>query len=270
MTKLVLLGTGTPNAEAERFGPALAVVSDNQPYIVDFGAGVVHRTIEAGLDPKTLTRAFLTHLHSDHTVGYPDLILTPWVLGRTQPLKVYGPPGLKQLTEHTLAAYSEDIRERSEGLQPSNETGWKVEAHEIRGPGGIYEDEHVVVEAFAVKHGSWRAYGYKFSTKDRKIVMSSDTAPCEALIEAAKGCDILVHEVYSLAGFARRSQDWQRYHSSVHTSSLELADIASRTRPGLLVLYHQLFWGTSEQDLLAEISEHYDGKVVSGRDLQVF
>jgi len=268
-TSLVLLGTGTPNAEQGRWGPALAVISRNTPYLIDFGPGVVRRIVEAGIDVTRLTKAFLTHLHSDHTVGYPDLILTPWVLGRSEPLEVFGPPGIRVMTEHVLAAYKEDIRERLQGLQPSNDTGYKVNAHEIE-EGLIYDDTNVQVEAFPVEHGSWKAYGYKFITPDRSIVISADTAPSDTLIEKAKECDILVHEVYSLAGFAKRPADWQRYHALVHTSSEQLAEIASKARPKLLILYHQLFWGTSDQELLAEIKQHYSGKVVSGKDLEVY
>lgn len=268
-TKVILLGTGTPNADPDRWGPALAILSNNQPYIVDFGPGVVHRAVEAGIDVTKLTRAFLTHLHSDHTVGYPDLILTPWVLGRAEPLEVYGPPGIKHMTQHILQAYKEDIRERSEGLQPSNDQGWRVNAREIKA-GIVYKDSYVQVEAFEVDHGSWRAFGYKFITADRTIVISSDTAPTETIVEKARGCDILIHEVYSLAGFAKRPADWQRYHASVHTSSRQLAEMASKARPKLLILYHQLFWGVSEEELLREITEVYDGKVVSGKDLEVY
>ncbi|MBD3284727.1 MBL fold metallo-hydrolase [candidate division WOR-3 bacterium] len=269
-TKLILLGTGTPNADPDRWGPALAVVVNRTPYIVDAGPGVVRRAVEAGLDVKHLTRVFLTHLHSDHTVGLPDLILTPWVLGRSTPLEVWGPPGTRNMSEHILKAYSEDVRERSEGLQPSNDTGWKTITHEISEPGIIYSDDNLEVEAFPVDHGSWKAYGYKFVTSDRSIVISADTAPTELMIQKAKGCDILVHEVYSLKGLATRPSAWQRYHTAVHTSANQLAEIAKKARPKFLVLYHQLFWGASDEDLLAEIRKGYAGKVVSGRDLEVY
>jgi ribonuclease BN (tRNA processing enzyme) len=181
MTKLILLGTGTPNAEPGRSGPAAAVVAAEQPYVVDFGPGVVRRAAGAGLDPKRLTRAFLTHLHSDHTAGYPDLILTPWTLEREEPLEVYGPPGLEAMTERVLAAYEADIAERLRGLQPANDTGWRVNARDIEA-GFIYRDDNVEVEAFAVDHGSWDAYGYKFRTEGRTIVISSDTAPTEIMV----------------------------------------------------------------------------------------
>jgi ribonuclease BN (tRNA processing enzyme) len=269
LTKLILLGTGTPNAEPARAGPAAAVVVGEQPYVVDFGPGVVRRAVAAGLDPKRLTRAFLTHLHSDHTAGYPDLILTPWTLEREEPLEVYGPPGLQAMTERLLAAYEADIKERLGGLEPANETGWRVEAHDVE-PGVVYRDDDVVVEAFAVDHGSWRAYGYKFQAADRVVVISSDTAPTEVIVEKSHGCDVLVHEVYSAAGFETLPPAWQKYHAAVHTSSRELAALASRAEPKLLVLYHQLLWGVSYDELVAEVKESYGGEVVSGRDLDVF
>ncbi len=275
VSQIVLLGTGNPNADPERSGPSVAIVVNETPYIVDFGPGVVRRAAAAhqagvaGLEVRRLNRAFLTHLHSDHTVGYADLILTPWVLEREEPLEVYGPPGIRAMTEHLLAAYREDIRERLEGPEPINHTGYLVKAFEIE-PGVVYQDRNVKVEAFAVKHGSWPAFGFKFYAPDRTIVISGDTAPAESCVEAYRGCDVLIHEVYSSAGFEGRSPVWQRYHSSVHTSSIELAEMASKARPGLLVLYHQLFNGVSEQELLIEVQERYEGKVVSGRDLEVY
>ncbi|MEE9457572.1 MAG: MBL fold metallo-hydrolase [bacterium] len=269
LTRLILLGTGTPNAEPSRSGPAAAVVVGEQPYVVDFGPGVVRRAVAAGLDPKRLTRAFLTHLHSDHTAGYPDLILTPWTLEREEPLEVYGPPGLQAMTERVLAAYEADIKERLGGLEPANETGWRVEAHDVA-PGVVYRDDDVAVEAFAVDHGSWDAYGYKFQAADRAVVISSDTAPTKVIVEKSRGCDILVHEVYSAAGFETLPPAWQEYHAAVHTSSRELAALASRAEPKLLVLYHQLLWGVSYDELVTEIKESYGGEVVSGRDLDVF
>ena len=133
----------------------------------------------------------------------------------------------------------QDIRERLDGLEPANDRGCLVEAHEIQA-GLVYRDERVSVEAFPVAHGSWQAFGFKFVTSGRTIVISGDTAPAATLVEQAGGCDVLVHELYSVAGLRTRPPDWQRYHASVHTSSHELAQIASQVQPGLLVLYHHL------------------------------
>jgi ribonuclease BN (tRNA processing enzyme) len=221
------------------------------------------------MDVPRLDRAFLTHLHSDHTAGYPDLILTPWTLGRTEPLQVYGPPGVRAMTDHILAAYQDDVAERLNGLEPANTTGCLVRAVEIRA-GPVYEDANVRVEAFTVDHGSWPAFGFKFYTPDRTVVISGDTAPVDSVVEASRGCDVLIHEVYSAVGFTQREAVWQRYHAGVHTSSYQLADMASRARPGLLILYHQLWHGVAEEDLLQEVRARYEGDVVSGRDLDVY
>jgi ribonuclease BN (tRNA processing enzyme) len=275
-TQVVLLGTGTPNAEPDRSGTSVAIVVNDTPYLVDFGPGVVRRANAAfkkgvkGLELSNLKTAFLTHLHSDHTTGYPDLIFTPWVLERKTPLEVYGPPGLNSMTEHILKAYEEDIDNRINGLEQANTEGCKVNVHEIE-PGVIYEDENVKVRAFPVKHGAWaHAYGFRFETPDRVVVISGDCTPDRSLIENSKGCDALVHEVYSASGFLRRSEKWKKYHAASHTSTRELGKIAAEVKPGLLILYHQLAWGASPEDMLSEIREFYDGKVIYGNDLDVY
>ena len=275
-TEVVLLGTGTPNADPERSGPAVAVVVNDTPYLVDFGPGVVRRAAAAhqkgvaGLKVDKLKTAFLTHLHSDHSLGYADLIFSPWTLERTEALRVFGPRGVKAMTDHLLQAYKEDIEIRTRGLEPSNKTGYRVVATEIK-PGVMYRDANVTVTAFPVPHGNWKeAFGYRFETPDRTVVISGDCTPSESVVENCRGCDVLIHEVYSSAGFARRPPEWQKYHANFHTSSKELAEIASRAKPKLLILYHQLFWGTTDEDLVKEVQQHYGGRVVSGRDLEVY
>jgi ribonuclease BN (tRNA processing enzyme) len=276
ITKIVLLGTGTPQTDPERSGPAVAIVVNDTPYLVDLGPGVVRRAAAArnngitALRDEKLTRAFVTHLHSDHTVGYPDLILTSWVAGRTEPLEIYGPVGLAEMTTHLLQAYRRDIEIRIHGLEGENPRGVQVNVHEI-GPGLIYKDSNVTVRAFLVKHGSWeQAFGYRFETADRTIVISGDTAKTEAIVENCAGCDVLIHEVYSAKRLRERPLKWQAYHSAFHTSGVELADLASRARPGLLILYHQILGWATEEDILAEVRSGYAGKVISGRDLGVY
>jgi ribonuclease BN (tRNA processing enzyme) len=280
-TQVVMLGTGTPNADPDSFGPAVAVVVNDVPYVVDSGPGVVRRAAAAarngvkGLAVEKLRRLFLTHLHSDHTTGLPDFIFTPAVLDRDAPLEIYGPPGTKKMTGHILKAYAEDIEIRLRGLEPSKPRGYDVRVQDIkiktRWSGVVYKDANVTVKAFAVKHGSWKhAFGYRFETANRVVVISGDCAPSESIIEACNGCDVLLHEVYSTTGFARRPPEWQRYHSSFHTSSKELAEIATKAKPKLLVLYHQLLWGATKEQLVEEIGKGYSGKVVFGSDLDVY
>ncbi len=267
-TLVVMLGTGTPNPDPDRSGPAVALIAGGRPYLVDCGPGVVRRAAAAELEMASLSRLFITHLHSDHTMGYADLILTPWVLDREDPLEVYGPPGTKAMTEHILAAYDEDIQIRLHGSQPQNATGIQVAVHEIE-PGVIYRDDNVTVTAFAVRHGAWdHAFGYRFQTADRTIVISGDTTPTDAVVEACNGCDVLVHEVYAKAGWDRRTPDWQAYHAAAHTSGVELGELAARAKPELLVLYHQLMWGATEEELLAEIRQSFTGNVAFANDLE--
>lgn len=275
-TRLVLLGTGAPFADPDRSGPSVAVVVKGTAYVVDCGPGVVRRASAAfkkgvkGLEATALRRLFITHLHSDHTAGYSDFIFTPAVLDRKAPLEVYGPKGLQKMTEHILAAYQEDMEIRIKGLEYGNPEGYKVNVHEIN-PGIVYSDSNIVVKAFRVNHGSWpEAFGFRFETKDKVIVISGDCTYSEELVANAKDCDILVHEVYSMAGLAKREMRWQNYHSTFHTSAGQLAEIANKAKPGLLVLTHQLFFGSSEESLLKEVTDRYKGKVVSGNDLDIY
>lgn len=207
-TRIVLLGTGTPSPDPERSGPATAIVVNGTPYLIDFGPGVVRRIAAAsqkgvqGLSVVNVKHVFLTHLHSDHTAGYPDLILTPWSVGRTHALEVYGPRGLAAMTRHILEAYAEDIRIRRKDKttlgRPSEIDGYKVRAHEVR-PGIVYQDPNVKVTAFPVNHGDVSpAFGYRFETADRTIVMSGDAAPSQSVVDQCNGCDVLIHEAYSL------------------------------------------------------------------------
>ncbi len=273
-THVVLLGTGNPNAEPERSGPSFAVVVGDRAYLVDAGPGVVRRAAAAaeqhdltGLQAANLGRVFLTHLHSDHTTGLADLILAPWVLGRAAPLEVFGPPGTARMTRHLLAAYRDDIRLRLEGLEPANRTGWNVTTTTVR-PGVVFRDERVAVEAFRVPHGEWRdSFGYRFTTVDGTVVFSGDTGPFDGLAEVARGAEVLVHEAYASAGLARREPSWQRYHAAYHTSGATVGEIAAAAGVHTVVLVHQLLWGASEEELLAEVRSNFGSEVVYGRDL---
>lgn len=282
-SRVVMLGTGTPNPTPERMGPCAAVIVDEQAYLVDFGVGLVRQAatmVERGIEALAaakLTRGFLTHLHSDHTLGLPDLILTPWVLKRSEPLKLFGPAGTEAMVDHLLKAYAVDIQSRQDGLEQANQVGIQVEVTEID-EGIIYQDERVTVEAFRVNHPPFEAYGYKFTCPDKVIVFSGDTTPTDNIIQWAQGCDILVHEVFSAQGVKRRSPVWQKYHTSVHTSSVQLGELASQIKPRTLVLNHQLFFRVPdeegqviseldrEREMIREIQQHYRGEVISAQD----
>ena len=296
-TRVVLLGTGTPVPDPDRSGPATAIVVGDSAYLVDFGPGVVRRA-KAGvldrditaLEPANLKVAFVTHLHSDHTAGYPDLILTGWTAGRRTPLEVYGPPGLQSMTEHILQAYRIDIDTRTTpgGDERGNLEGWKVNAHEIKS-GVIYKDANVTVTAFPTQH-AMESYGYRFDTPDRSIVISGDTSPTEGTIKACSGCDVLIHEVRTLELFSRLPEDRRSFGAKNHTTSEQLAALATKAKPGLLIAYHAWIasgpsvvpsgnqpvvlstgrFHSSPDVLQQEIASRYSGHFVIGRDLDVY
>jgi len=283
-TRVVMLGTGNPRPDTERSGPATAIVVNDTPYLVDFGPGVIRRASAAyrngvtalGYGGVNINTVFLTHLHSDHTAGYPDLIFTPWVMGRHEPLAVYGPKGIAAMTEHVLAAWQVDIAARTNGLNRHNPTGYKVAAHEISS-GIIFRDDNVTVTAFPAHHEEMTdSFSFRFDTADRIIVISGDTAPTQALIDQSRGCDVLVHEAYSTMAYrnsARPTPEFRRRH---HTSSAELAAIANAVRPGILVTYHRSTVGEEMANcdgcdvLVDEIRQAYNGRVVAANDLDVF
>jgi ribonuclease BN (tRNA processing enzyme) len=275
-TKIVMLGTGTPIPDPDRQGPSLVIVVDSTPYVFDAGTGVVRRAVGAqragvpGLRMPLLQRVFLTHLHSDHTLGLPDLLFTPWVQGRSVPLEVYGPPGTKRMVDAILEGWSEDIHERLATSGGPSVNGWKANVHEIAA-GIVYKDALVTVRAFAVPHSGWKyAFGYRVDTPDRSIVISGDTRPSPAIAAACDGCDVLIHEVYSDSGFAGIPAVRQKYHEQAHTSATQLGTIATNARAKLLILTHILFFGASEERVLAEVRSTFKGNVVLAHDLQLF
>ena len=294
-TKLVLLGTGTPNACPDHSGPACAVIVNNRAYLVDFGPGVVRQASKAyfkGIDalrPDLLDIAFCTHLHTDHTTGLADLIYTPWVLEREKPLRLFGPAGLSDMAKYIEKAYSVDLDMRLNGDEPANLTGYKTEVTQLspgkKDYGIIYADENVQVNAFTVKHGRLQSVAYRFITDEGVIVISGDTAPVPIMIEKAKDADILLHECQYTEGLACRTVDWQTYHRNVHTMSTDLASIARMAKPKLVVTYHRIYhmnildnrkdlkkeMEIRNEKILQEIrSAGYDGNVVNGQDLDIY
>ena len=277
-TKLIVLGSGTPNPDPARNGSAYAVIVNNQAYLIDFGPGVIRNA--AALSPewggdikemsvKNLEYAFLTHIHSDHSAGLTDLLLTPWVMGRNTELKLFGPLGLDKMAKSILKAFEDDINYRIHGTQPSNKIGYQFE-FQLISEGIVFKDKNVTVEAFKVPHGSFDdAYGFRFTSEDKVIVFSGDTGPSKILEEFANGADILVHEVYSHSGFLEKTKEWQKYHQGHHTSTFEVGELASRAKPNLLLLSHILFWGSTPEEILEETRSTYDGEIRIAEDLMI-
>lgn len=279
-TQVVLLGTGSPPADPLRSGPATAIVVNDRAYLVDLGPGIVRRASAAAekgipsLSASRLQTAFITHLHSDHTVGYPDLIFSTWVLGRRTALQVYGPAGLADMTSHLMQAWRADIDIRTSGMEKRSRAGLEVEPHEV-GPGMVYQDANVKVTAFRNAHGELtETFGYRFDTADRSIVVSGDTNPSEALIQHCQKCDVLIHEAYSDAYRPADVPDWLEYRSKYHTTTTQLGQLAAKANPGLLIIHHRGVGlgerAISEEQYIAEVHRGWSGRVVVGHDLDVY
>jgi ribonuclease Z len=269
---VITLGTGTPVPNPERSGPATAVVVGERVFLFDAGAGVMRRVAAAGLPIDGVTAAFITHLHSDHTLGLPDLIFTSWVMGRATPMRLHGPPGLRRMTDHFAAAWSEDTAIRVTGLERGRPGGYRVDVRETRG-GTVYDSAGVTITALRVPHGEWEyAFAYRIVAAGRTILLSGDTRYSDAIVRGAADVDVLVHEVYPETRVAPENRPggelWPRYLREVHTSDVELGRIAAVARPKLLLLSHVLFMGGSDQEVLDGIKRGgFGGRVVIARDL---
>jgi ribonuclease BN (tRNA processing enzyme) len=202
-------------------------------------------------------------------------------MNRASPLELYGPYGFKAMTNHLLEAWKIDIDVRLHDLEHGMPNGYKVNVHEIS-PGVVYKDANITVTAFEVPHGAITpSFAYQIVTADKKIVISGDARPTPLMAEYCRGCDLLIHEVYTEGSTAKVPEEWQKYRRSYHTSSTELAAIASDAKPKTLVLYHRANPGCdqvgamcgdsgSEAELLEEIGRSYTGRVVAAHDLDVF
>ncbi|MEM7348393.1 MAG: MBL fold metallo-hydrolase [Chloroflexota bacterium] len=275
-TKLILLGTGTPGLAPNTAQSSSVVIVDETPYVVDCGSGMLQRMAQArvnhpvALAAQKLTKLFITHLHPDHTLGLPDFIIAEWVKLRRDTVHIYGPAGIAKMAHGVLDLYELGIAE-----------------HQFRGPaefapidldvteytdGIIYQDDLVEVEAFRVDHGQLETYALKFVTPDKTIVFSADTCPVPIMVEKAKDCDILVHEVFYEAGMETVPEMWRAYMHRTHTSGRALGRIAKEAHPGLLVTNHHILYGGNQpEDLIAEIrSGGFEGEVVFGQDLAEF
>ncbi len=272
---LIVLGSGMPVPDPERAGPAYAVVYGDRTFLFDAGAGVMRRAAAAGLPIDGFTAVFLTHLHSDHTIGLPDVLLTTWVMGRRRSMPVFGPPGTRNMVDHLMAAWSEDIEVRTNGLERGQPGGQKADPRESTG-GVMYDSAGVRITAVKVPHGEWKtAFAYVIRTPSRTFVLSGDTAPSDALVTAAAGADVLVHESYPAVRLKPEDrpggESWPAYMHSVHTSDEEVGALARRASVKTLVLSHVIRMGGTDEELLAGVKKSgYMGHVHIARDLQAF
>jgi ribonuclease Z len=270
--KVTLLGTGSPPPVMNRFGPSILVEAGGGKFLFDAGRGALQRLAQLGVRWQDVDGLFLTHLHSDHVVGFPDLWLTGWLVGagRSRPLHVWGPRGTRKMMSHLEQAYEYDIRIRLYDDRASPD-GVVILAEDI-GEGVVHEKGGVKITAFDVDHTPIKpAFGYRIDHAGRSVVLSGDTRVSDNLIRHAQGVDLLVHEVASPETFQRAGAPPERAKSIVahHVTPEQAGEVFSRTKPKLAVYSHIVLPTATEQDLLPSTRKTYSGPLELGEDLMV-
>ncbi|HET6519517.1 MAG TPA: MBL fold metallo-hydrolase [Geminicoccaceae bacterium] len=271
--KLTLLGTGCPQCDTERYGPASLVTHDGRTFLVDCGSGVTQRLVAAGAPGRDLEAVFLTHLHSDHVVDLYQLIVSSWHQGRGRPQRIFGPAGTRRFVEATMALWREELALRIGHERRPSTTGLRLEIVEF-GAGVAFDEDRVRVEAVEVDHRPVRpAFGFVFRAGGRTLAFSGDTRRCPALVRAARGADALVHECFvhremeGAVAAGRMTAEGLRNVAGYHTLSSEVGKVAAEAGVGCLVLNHFVPVRFDREALLAEVRRDYAGPVVIGEDL---
>ncbi len=269
--KVTLLGTGTPLPRMDRFGPSILVEAGKEKLLFDCGRGAAQRLDQIKVPFSEVTALFLTHLHSDHTVGIPDLWLTGWIRGRKVPLRVWGPPGSKNMMTHLAQAYEFDIHIRRDVDEKFTGAGVEVVARDI-GEGVVYESNGIKVTAFTVDHGVVRpALGYRVDFGGHSVVLSGDTRYSENLVRFSQGADVLIHEVIDPEAFRAQAPFLNagqiKNVIAHHTTPEEAGTVFTRVKPKLAVYSHI---GPGETPNVIPLTRTtYSGPLEMGEDLMV-
>ncbi len=279
--RVTLLGTGDPIPRTDRFGPSTLVEAGGQRLLFDVGRGATQRLVQLGIPLRDVDAVFLTHFHSDHVSGLPDLWMTGWLpppFGRrSEPFEVWGPSGTRSLLDHLGQAFEANskIRIPDELLPPA---GIELLAHEFDQDGVVYEQAGVRVTAFAVNHGELikPAYGYRVDYDGRAVVISGDTRFDKNLIAAANGADLIIHEVALASDELLASSEQFRRIVAHHTTPEEAGIVFTQVAPKLAVYTHLVMLSgpgipqAPLTSLLSRTRSTYDGPLVIGEDLMSF
>ena len=273
--KVTLLGTGSPVPSLERFGPATLVEAGELKLLFDCGRGTMQRLFQINRNASEFNKLFLTHLHSDHTTGIPDLWITGRLLNRTEsPLRIWGQKGTRDMIRHLQEAFKIDTKVRSVARVVHDGVEWQVDGLKIEvnefDEGYIYEENNVRVIPFKVPHHKGSdvpSYGFRVEYEGYSVVISGDTSYSENLVKYSEGVDLLIHEV-AAAPLDEEIPEGIEFILSYHTVPEECGQIFTRVRPKLAVYNHiLLFMGVTLEEVMERTKSVYDGSIIVGEDM---
>ena len=266
--KVTILGSGTPRVNIDRFSQSILVEHKNDKFLFDTGRGALLRLTQSRIMPNEIENIFFTHLHSDHILGFADILMTGWVYHRQKPLNIFGPPGTTNFIDSTIKSFEEDIKVRS--LPPENLNVNNLNSNiQIIFNGYTYKRNGLTIETFAVKHEPFTyAFGFKISNSKYCMVISGDTTYSEQVIEKAKKCDLLIHEIAHASEHILEKYPKAKGVISYHTNVSQVSEIINTVKPRLTILNHVLSLdGSSDDEILNRIKKKTKHKVLVAKDL---
>ena len=266
--KVTILGSGTPRVNIDRFSQSILVEHKNDKFLFDAGRGALLRLNQSRILPNEINNIFFTHLHSDHILGFSDILMTGWVYHRKKPLNVFGPPGTTNFIDSTIKSFEEDIKVRS--LPPEKLDVNNLKSNiEIIFDGYTYKKNGLTVETFAVKHEPFTyAFGFKIFNDKYCMVISGDTTYSEQVIEKAKNCDLLIHEIAHASENTLEKYPKAKGVISYHSDASQVSKIINTVKPRLTILNHVLSLdGSSDDEILSDIKKNTNHKVLIAKDL---
>ncbi|MFN8546638.1 MAG: MBL fold metallo-hydrolase [Candidatus Eisenbacteria bacterium] len=277
--RVILLGTqGGPTFSAQRLGIGTLVIAGQERLLFDAGRGITTGMVRAGVNPADVTHVFITHLHSDHVISLPELLISPWASeGRRVPLEVWGPSGTQAMMQGFQEALAFDIHVRRDIDEKFPAEGVRVIATEIE-EGTVYEANGVKVTAFLVDHGPVQpAFGYRIDWSGHSVVISGDTVPCANLVKYSTGVDLLIHELGrwkqdpkldgppdELLPNSRLTRGQMKTIANHHTDGVEAGMVLAQVKPRLAVFSH---YSVDPKAALPLVRQNYDGPLEFGEDL---
>ena len=266
--KVTILGSGTPRVNIDRFSQSILIEHKNDKFLFDTGRGALLRLNQSRILPNEIENIFFTHLHSDHILGFSDILMTGWVYHRQKPLNIFGPPGTINFVDSTIKSFEEDIKVRSLPPESLNVENLKSNI-EIIYDDFTYKKNGLTIETFAVKHEPFTyAFGFKIFNSKYCMVISGDTTYSEQVIEKTKNCDLLIHEIAHASEHTLEKYPKAKGVISYHTDASQVSKIINTVKPRLTILNHVLSLdGSSDEQILNEIKKNTKHKVLIAKDL---